>query len=163
DELITRARATGQLEEATHLLRGLLERQERQSELWRALGHLYREMERPVEARLAASALVALGVATEEDREAIRLCPLRPGQAMDGALGPDQAAALSVDGATAGAPAALIAACAESLGKIAPTDTSSYGLSRRDRLPPGANHPLREQLDRLSRVMGLECELYLHS
>jgi tetratricopeptide (TPR) repeat protein len=163
DELINRARGAGQLEEAANLLRGLLERQERQSELWRSLGRLYREMDRPLEARLAANALVALGTATAEDREAIRRSPPRPGWAMPGALGPDQAAALSVDGATAGPAAALIAACAESLGKIAPTDPDTYGLSRRDRLAPGANHPLRQQVDRLSRVMGLECELYQHA
>jgi hypothetical protein len=119
-------------------------------------------MERPLEARLAANAVVALGVATAEERDALRLSPPRPGRAMPGALAPDQAAELSVDGATAGPAAALIAACAESLGKIAPTDPATYGISRRDRLAPGANHPLREQVDRLSRVMGLECELYQH-
>jgi tetratricopeptide (TPR) repeat protein len=161
-DLITRAGLAGQTEEATRVLRTLLQRHEREPELWRAACRAFREAGRTMDARLAASAVLALGAATGEERSLLRQWPPRPGKAAAGSLGSAELASLSVDGVLAGPAAAVVAACAESLAKVTPTDLAPYGLSRKERLAPGAKHPLREQLDRLSSVVGFECDLYLH-
>ncbi len=36
------------------------------------------------------------------------------------------------------------------------------GLSRKDRLAPGADHPVRQLIDRLSEVIGVKCDAYEH-
>ena len=162
EALVVRARAAGQLEVAGRSLHAALQRQERQPELWRSLSHVYKEMGRPVEARLAASAVAALGAATAEDHNILRQSPARPGSAPNDALGPEQLAALAAEAATAHAAASVVAACAESLGKIAPTDLAAMGLSRKDRLAPGADHPVRQLIDRLSEVIGVKCDAYEH-
>jgi tetratricopeptide (TPR) repeat protein len=160
DELLRWLRAAGQPEGAAKCIQQLLEQGEHQTELWRALAHLYRDMGRPGEARLAASALVALGGATPEELELIRAAPPRPGRAGEGPLGPEKLAALAIERAVSLPATALLASCAESLAKIFPTDLARFGLSRKDRLARGNAHPLRELIDELCDSLTVECDAY---
>jgi tetratricopeptide (TPR) repeat protein len=162
EELLRRLDAAGQPEGAAQLIQEVLEKGERQSELWRALAHVYRDMGRPGEARLAASALVALGDATQEDLELIRVAPPRPGRAAEGSFGYDQVATLALQRAVSLPATALLASCAECLAKIYPTDLARLGLSRKDRLGRGSAHPLRARVDQLSDILNVECDAYVH-
>ena len=162
DELLRRLRVAGQPEGAAQRIQQLLERGERQTELWRALARVYRDMGRPGEARLAASALVALGDATQEELELIRVAPPRPGRAREGSFGPEEVATLAIERATSLPASALLASCAECLGKIFPTDLARFGLSRKDRLTRGNAHPLRERIDELCAIFNVECDAYVH-
>ena len=58
--------------------------------------------------------------------------------------------------------AKLIAAIADSAGKVYPPAIESYGLDRRDRLGPRSNHPLWELALRIGQIFGGEFELYEH-
>jgi hypothetical protein len=142
----------------------VLERGERQTELWRALAQVYRDLGQPGEARLAASALVALGAATPEDLELIRLAPPRPGRAKEGSFGFEEVATLAMERAISLPAAALLASCAEALAKIFPTDLARFGLSRKDRIGRGTAHPpVRARIDQLCDIFGVECDAYVHA
>jgi tetratricopeptide (TPR) repeat protein len=162
-ELLRRLGAAGQPEGAAQLIQEVLEKGERQTELWRALAHVYRDMGRPGEARLAASALVALGAATEEDLALIRVAPPRPGRAAEGSFGHDAVAALELQRAVSAPATALLASCAECLAKVFPTDLARFGVSRRDRLGSGNAHPVRARIDQLSAILNVECDAYVHA
>ena len=159
-ELLRRLRAAGQPEGAAQLIQQVLEKGERQTELWRALAHVYRDMGRPGEARLAASALVALGDATREDLELIRVAPPRPGRAAEGSFGHNEVATLALQRAVELPATALLASCGEAIAKIFPTDLARFGLSRKDRLAPGNAHPLRARIDQLCAILNVECDAY---
>jgi hypothetical protein len=159
-ELLRRLRAAGQPEGAAQLIQQVLEKGERQTELWRALAHVYRDMGRRGEARLAASALVALGDATQEDLELIRIAPPRPGKAAEGSFGHDQVAALALQRAVSLPATALLASSAEAVAKIFPTDLARFGLSKKDRLTRGNAHPLRARIDQLCAILNVECDAY---
>jgi tetratricopeptide (TPR) repeat protein len=161
-ELLRRLRAAGRPEGAAELIQEVLEKGERQTELWRALAHVYRDMGRSGEARLAASALVALGNATEEDLELIRAAPPRPGRAVAGSFAHDGLATLSPQRAVSLPATALLASCAECLAKVFPTDLARFGLSRKDRLTRGNAHPLRASIDELCAILNVECDAYEH-
>jgi hypothetical protein len=161
--LLRHLNAAGDPDGAAGLIRAELERGGRQVELWRALCHVYQELRRPEEARLAATAVVALGAATAEDLQAIRRAPPRPGGAAEGSMGAADVEALAVDRTISHPAAALLAACAESIAKLFPSELSMYGLSKKDRIAAGEIHPVREWLDRLCAVLGVECDLYERS
>jgi tetratricopeptide (TPR) repeat protein len=161
--LLRRLRAGGQLEAAARLIQEELDKGgERQTDLWRALAHLYRDMGRPGEARLAASALVALEDATEEDRQLIPVARSRPGKAAGASFTPDDLATLAPHRAVSVPATALLASCAECLAKVFPTDVARFGLSRKDRLARGNAHPLRARIDELSAIINVECDAYEH-
>jgi tetratricopeptide (TPR) repeat protein len=160
DELLRWLRAAGQPESAAQCIQQLLEQGERQPELWRALAHLYRDMGRPAEARLAATALVALGSATQDELDLIRAAPPRPGKAKEGGLGPEKVATLAIERAVSLPATALLASCAECLTRIFPTDLARLGLSKKDRLSRGSASPLRERIDELCDVLSVECDAY---
>jgi hypothetical protein len=125
---------------------------------------VYRDMGRPGEARLAANALVALGAATPEELELVRVSPPRPGRAGEGSVGPKELAALAIERVVLMPATALLASCAESLAKIFPTDVARLGLSRKDRLGRGNAHPLRGRIDELCGIFGVaECDAYVHA
>ena len=42
-------------------------------------------------------------------------------------------------------------------------ELGEHGLSRKDRIEAGDDHPLRATLDRLAAVLGIECDLYEHT
>jgi len=163
EELLRRLRTVGQPEDVARLIQEVLERGERQTELWRALAHVYRDMRRPGEARLAANALVALGAAAPEELELVRLSPARPGRAGEGSVGPKEMAALAIERAASLPATALLASCAETLAKIFPTDVARFGLSRKDRLGRGNAHPLRGRVDELCGIFSVECDAYVHA
>ena len=162
-ELLRRLRAGGQADGAAQLIQEVLEKGERQTDLWRALAHVYRDMGRPGDARLAATALVALGDATQDDLELIRVAPPRPGRAAEGSLGHNEIATLALQRAISLPATALLASCAECLAKVFPTDLARFGLSRKDRLARGSAHPLRERIDELCAILNLECDAYEHA
>jgi tetratricopeptide (TPR) repeat protein len=162
-ELLRRLRAAGQPERAALLIQEVLEKGERQTELWRALAHVYRDMGRPDEARRAASALVALGNATQEDLELISAAPTRRGRAVEGSFAHDGVATLSPQHAVSLPATALLASCAECLAKVFPTDLARSGLSRKDRLARGNADPLRARLDEIIAILNVECDAYEHS
>ncbi|HEY7373342.1 MAG TPA: hypothetical protein VIF57_14360 [Polyangia bacterium] len=164
EELLRRLRAAGQPGDAAQLIQQAIEdRGERQPELWRALAHLYRDMGRPGQARLAASAVVALGDATQEDLDFIRSAPPRPGRAAEGSFGQAAVATLALQRAVSLPAAALLASCAEALAKLFPTDVARFGLSRKDRLGHGNAHPLRARIDELCAIVNVECDAYEHA
>jgi tetratricopeptide (TPR) repeat protein len=162
-ELLRRLGAAGQPEGAALLIQEVLEKGERQTELWRALAQVYRDLGRPGEARLAASALVALGDAREEDLELIRVAPPRPGRVAEGSFGRDEVATLALQRAVSLPATALLASCAECLAKIFATDLARFGLSRKDRLASGHAHPLRARIDQLAAILNVECDAYVHA
>jgi tetratricopeptide (TPR) repeat protein len=163
EELLRRLGAAGQPEGAAQLILEVLEKRERQPELWRALAHVYRDMGQPGQARLAASALVALGDATAEDLELIRVAPPRPGRAAEGSFRYEQVATLALQGVVSQPATGLLASCAECLAKIFPTDLARFGLSKKDRLGRGNAHPLRARIDQLSDILNVECDAYVHA
>jgi tetratricopeptide (TPR) repeat protein len=162
EALVVRARPAGQLEDATRALVAGLDVHSLRPDLWRLLARAHREMGRTVESRLAASAVRALGETTAEEESIYHACPPRPASAQPGALTPGEIEALAVAGALGGPAAAVVAACAESLSKIYPTDLASFAITRRDRMSRGARHPLRELVDRLTTVIGFDCDVYQH-
>jgi tetratricopeptide (TPR) repeat protein len=162
EALLLRARPSGQLEDAVRALGAGLDAHTLRPDLWRLLARAHREMGRTAEARLAASAVCALGETTAEEEALYRSCPPRPAGAQPGILTSAEIEALSVAGALGSPAAAVVAACAESLSKIYPTDLGAFAVSRRDRLSRGARHPLRDLVDRLAEVIGFDCDVYQH-
>jgi hypothetical protein len=162
EALIVRARPSGQLDDAVQALVAGLDGQTLRPDLWRLLARAYREMGRNAEARLAASAVRALGETTAEEEALYRASPPRPAGAQPGALTAAEIEALSVGGALGSPAAAVVAACAESLSKIYPTDLGAFAVTRRDRLSRGNHHPLRALVDRLTEVIGFDCDVYQH-
>ena len=159
--VVERAEASGLLEEAAATLRALLRRWEGRPELWRALVRAYEQLGRPAEAGLARAPLVVLNAAADPPGKG-HWVP-EPGRLPPGVLARAQVAALGVDGAVNAHAADLLACLSGTLSKIAPMELGERGLSRKDRIEAGDDHPLRATLDRLAAVLGIECDLYVHT
>ena len=163
DDLLRRLRVAGQPEGAAERIQQLLERGERQTELWRALARVYRDMGRPGDARLAASALVALGDATQEELELIRVAPPRPGRAPGGLLRAPWRWRRWQWSAPLHCPPARSSPRAPNASRRSSRPTSrDSGCPGRIASRRGNAHPLRARIDELCAIFNVECDAYVH-
>ncbi|HMI91086.1 MAG TPA: tetratricopeptide repeat protein, partial [Polyangiales bacterium] len=144
------------------LLRAQLKRAPDRPELWLALSHAHRSAGRLSEALSSALPLLVLDAAAGEQRVALQTRKARPA---DSAASFGDALVRELDPAgVLDAPAALLAqTLAPVLAKLRPVELSSYGVSRRDRVPDDSDQTLRLAIDRVARMLGApECEVYVH-
>ncbi len=114
---------------------------------------------------MAAAPLLVLGEATEVERNLAAERGLRPGTARAGSFATPTLRALSAgDGADDERIANVLAALGDGLTKVYPAPFDLYGVRKGDRIKARSGHPLRQDVDRLAAVFGVErFEMYVHA
>jgi len=133
-------------------------------DVWRALVRALQHQARQAEASHAAAPLVLLGVANEVERNLNRERAIGPGVGAPGSFGRATMRALSAGvGADDELVAAALSVVADGLGKAYPPQYEVYGVRKSDRIKPRTNHPMRDQVDGLAAIFGIEeFELFVH-
>ncbi|MCC6213844.1 MAG: hypothetical protein IT376_03180 [Polyangiaceae bacterium] len=161
-QLSTRLLRAGHAAAAADELRRVLDHDVTRAAAWRELHQALLGARGPVEAAHALGPLVALGVATSEERAALAATPPAVARARPGTF--DGPVFRVLDLARPGDPAIeLVAALAETLHKLEPRDLARYGLASKDKLTARGGHPLRVLTDRIAVSLGIdELEVYVH-
>ncbi len=156
--------ATGRVQEAVAQFSALVSRSPYLTEGWRGLTQVLQQQGRQAEAAITASPLVLLGEATEVERNLAQNHGVRPGVARPGSFGHTTMRMLSAGGAENDERAASIfAAVADGIAKAFPVPHELYGVRKGDRIKARSGHPIRNELDRLAVVFGVEeVEMYVH-
>jgi cellulose synthase operon protein C len=161
-ELCRYLRLAGRLDEAAAELRRLLALDAAQPGLWRNLVQTLDAMQRPDEAVLAIAPLIVMDTASVEERQAWAQRVRRTAEAAPGSFGVDMLLAIAADHAFSTPAAVLLSAVADAVTKLYRPELEERGISRRDRISPRSQHPLRAAADRLAAILGIEYELYVH-
>jgi cellulose synthase operon protein C len=161
-DLIKRLQDAGEHQAAADHLQAVLATSPEQPVLWRQLAQVLRRLGQHGPARLAAMPLVVLGAAIDNDKTILAGAPARVGAATPGSITAAELHAVSPPRGTSNHAADVIAAAGEALGKIYGGDLKEFGVSKRDRLAPRAQHPLRAAVDRLTAITAVECELFIN-
>jgi len=160
-ELGKRLKLAGHFPQALIELRRLLEADVTKVETWGAILECFQGMQRTEEATLAMAPLVALGFANDLERATVSSRPSRFAHSRPGSF--DETAFRGVDLRGADPALGVLAATAETLGKVFPPELERYGLASRDRITTRSGHPLKQLADRVASVFGpLEFDIYLH-
>ncbi|HHH27440.1 MAG TPA: hypothetical protein ENK57_03690 [Polyangiaceae bacterium] len=157
--------ATHQHNDALRAFQALTARYPQHHETWRGLLRVFQQLGRGAEASITASALVALGEASDAERTLAAERTLRPGAARPGSF-----AASSIRTLSAGAKedeeavAGLFNALADPLGKTYPIPFDMYGVRKGDRIKARQPHPVRQEVDALCQIFAIEdVDLYVHA
>lgn len=157
--------ATHQHNEALLAFQALTAKHPQHHETWRGLVRVFQQLGRGAEASITASAIVALGEATDAERALAAERTLRPGAARPGSF-----AATSIRALSAGAKedeeaiAGLFHALADPLGKTYPIPFDMYGVRKSDRIKARQPHPVRQEVDALCQIFAIEdVDLYVHA
>ncbi len=155
-ELAKRLRELGRVEDAIEQFQYLLMDRVGHSEGWRALAQSLGEVGRARERQMALQAVVALEGPGAEEVAHLRSWQPRTAAIGARALVPGALAELFVARERQEPAAGVLAAIGEALEKVRPVDLARWGVTRRDALPRGAEHPVRPLVDRLSALFGVE-------
>lgn len=156
--------ATGRVSEAARELTALVTRSPHAAEAWRGLTQVLQQEGRQAEAAIAVSPLVLLGEATEVEQNLAAGHAVRPGAARPGSFGLTTMRSISAwGGEEDDRAAAVFAVVADGIAKAFPAPYELYGVRKGDRIKPRTGHPMRNEVDRLAAVFGVEeVELYVH-
>jgi tetratricopeptide (TPR) repeat protein len=157
--------ATQQHADAVQAFQALTDRHPDHPEVWRGLVRVFQQLGQGAEASVAAGPLVVLGEASDAERGLAADRKLRPGAGRPGSF-----AAESIRSISAGADedeeavAALFHALADPLGKTFPIPFDMYGVRKSDRIKARTAHPVRQEVDALCAIFGVEdVDLYVHA
>ncbi|MEZ4443178.1 MAG: hypothetical protein R3B72_29050 [Polyangiaceae bacterium] len=157
--------ATGKNADALGAFQAITAAHPADAEAWRGLVRAYQNLGKGAEATIAAGALVILGDATDAERALAADRNLRPGAAR-----PASFATPSLRNITAGSAsdedgvAGLFHALADALGKAFPIPYEIYGVRKGDRIKARTAHPIRQEIDALCMIFGIEdVDLYVHA
>ncbi len=153
----------GRYAEAEAQWRELLMFEVSRAAAWRGLARTLGHLQRAEEGRLALGPVVVLGDASPEEASLASRGKTRPGLARPGSFGPESLQKISAGPVVEGRVIALLSAMRDVYGKVFAPDLSVYGLSPRDKIAPGTQHPLRALVDRLAPAFGVDkFDLYVH-
>jgi len=157
--------AAGRHQEAEQAFRRLTGAHPHSAAAWRGVVRVLQQLGRQSEAAVAAAPLVVLGEATEVERNLATERAMRPGAARPGSMSAAALATISAaGGADEGPVAGLLLAVGDALAKAYPVPFEQYGVKKGDRLKPRTGHPLRQDVDRLAAVFGIErFDMYVHA
>jgi len=159
-ELARLLEAGGQHEEAAGYLSQALVKNATDADLWRAYAAVLARGNRKLEARLALAPIEALGRASEQERAAGQEARSQLAAPAAGVFGP-QTLSMLADGAMSNTAMSLLDALLDPIAKLLAPDLASFGLSKRDRLPPKSMDSLRVLVDDVASSFGSpELELY---
>ena len=157
--------ATHQHNDALIAFQTLTAKHPQHHETWRGLLRVFQQLGQGAEASITASAIVALGEASEAERALADERTLRPGAARPGSF-----AASSIRALSAGtkedeeAVAGLFNALADPLGKTYGIPFEMYGIRKSDRIKARQPHPVRQEVDALCQIFAIEdVDLYVHA
>ncbi len=155
--------ATGRTDEATSEFAALVSRSPYVVEAWRGLTQVLQQQGRQGEAAVAASPLVLLGEANEVEKNLAS--NHEPKDAASGAFVVGTMRSISAGGADRdNAATSVFASVADGIAKLFPVPYDLYGVRKGDRIKARSGHPVRDELDRLMAVFGLEdVDLYMHT
>jgi tetratricopeptide (TPR) repeat protein len=162
-ELARRLREVGRIDDSIEQFQYLLMDRVTHADAWRALAQGFGDTGRARERQMALQAVVVLeGPGAEEAMEIggwqPRTAAIPPRALVPGALGELFVARERQEPA-----AAVLASLVDGLGKVRPVDLARWGVTRRDALPRGVEHPLRPLIDRLAALFGFdEFDCWLH-
>jgi len=104
-----------------------------------------------------------IGGATAEEVLTLRGRRVRAAMARPGLLGDAGIRELQIGDCHDSSAAPLLASISEALRKMYPMELASWGVSKRDRLRAGADHPVRVAADRVGNILGFtEFDVYVH-
>jgi tetratricopeptide (TPR) repeat protein len=159
-ELARLLEAGGQHEEAAKYLSQALVRNATDADLWRAYAGVLDRGNRKLEARLVLAPIEALGRASEQERVAGQEARSQLAAPAPGVFG-HQTMTMLAGGAMSNAAMNLLDALLDPIAKLFAPDLTTFGLSKRDRLPPKSMDSLRVLVDGIARSFGTpELELY---
>jgi hypothetical protein len=163
-ELATRLSAMGSFDRSVEVLRRFLHHDVTKVEVWRSLATAVGSMGDGEEAVAVLLALMVLDGGQPEEQMTLRARRPRAADAAPGLLGDHGIRQIQVHGAYDSPAAEMTAALSEALGKIYTPEYGQYGISKRDRIRPGATHSMRNLADRIATIFGLtEFDLYIHN
>jgi len=161
--LAERLTALGRYSEAEVQWRELISFDVSRASAWRGLARTLGHLQRPEEGRLALGPVVILGDASSEEVALAARGKTRPGLARPGSFGAEALQKISAGPVVEGRVIALLVAMHDVYGKVFAPDLGVYGLTVRDKIAPGTQHPLRAIVDRLAPAFGVErFDLYVH-
>jgi cellulose synthase operon protein C len=131
-------------------------------EVFRGLAEAWRRLGRGAESACAAGAVVALGAGNDLELSALSSRVVRAAAQAPSSLDASVLASIDVNPADS-TPSALLAALADTAGKVFTPDFERWGLNAREKISAKSGHPLRALAERVAAVFGVESfDLYVH-
>ena len=156
---------TGRQTDAVGAFQGLLASHPDNGAGWRGLTQVLQQLGRHAEAAVSASALLVLGDATDVERNLAAERALAPGVARAGTFGPGMVRAISAgNGEDETRMALSLNLLADGIAKAYPVPYELYGVKKSERIKARSGHPLRNDIDKLAAVFGIEdFDVYVHA
>lgn len=161
-ELANRLRTAGRPDEALALWHQRLDRDIADTGAWRGVIDALEDAQRTRQALMAVAPLMILNAADSDERQKWRTRKARPGEASMGALAGDSLRKLASDDSFSRAAAELLAVLGHAMPRLHRPDLDGLGLSKRARVSPRSQRPIRALNDKLAAIFDIEYELYLH-
>jgi tetratricopeptide (TPR) repeat protein len=162
-ELAKRLREIGRNDDAIEQFQYLLMDRVTHAEGWRALAQALGDTGRTRERQMALMAVVVLEGPGAEEAAELRGWQPHTAAIAPRALVPGMLGELFVARERQEPAAGVLAALGEGLGKVRPIDLARWGVTRRDAMPRGTEHPMRPLIDRLCALFGFDdFDVWLH-